>query len=92
MADYDYEQMLADHLRSMAEMQAAPFPSAPMLYGEQPRRCPVCRRWARDLSNRRLNTMYVEDASNWMLSCSGCYEMAYRNYADQWAEYWMMVM
>lgn len=52
--------------------------------------CPCCGCFGL-IGKRRLNTRYVEEESNWLLSCLTCHEEAISYYNDLWEEYYSMV-
>lgn len=54
------------------------------------RRCPCCQAWVPrwEIRNRRLNTQYADDASNWLVSCTFCFDDTVALYAEMWAEYY----
>lgn len=53
--------------------------------------CPCCQRFML-IRKRRLNTAYVNDESNWMISCDNCYEEAVEYYSDLWDMYYQDIM
>lgn len=55
---------------------------------QYPTRCPCCGRYLEDVENRRLNTAYESEESNWILSCRECYDEAVAYYAEMWDEYY----
>ena len=59
--------------------------------------CPRCGQPDYDsglavIAKRRLNTSYVDDKNNWLISCVGCFEEIYEQYAEMWSEYYSMIM
>jgi len=50
--------------------------------------CPHCNRLRRGVESRRMNTAYVNDESNFTLSCEPCYDKTISYYAEMWDEYW----
>ncbi|MCP5415007.1 MAG: hypothetical protein H6961_10415 [Chromatiaceae bacterium] len=62
-----------------------------------PAKCPICGCPDYDsgkavIANRRLNTSYVDDKKNWLISCESCFDEIYDQYAEMWSEYYAMVM
>lgn len=51
-------------------------------------RCPCCEQYRRTVENRRLNTAYVDDTRNYLISCKKCYDQAYSDYAQMWEDYY----
>ena len=49
-------------------------------------RC-YCGKWERP-KKRRLNTNFVNDESNWMVSCEDCFQLEREYYAERWADYY----
>ena len=55
---------------------------------ERPTHCPCCKRENNgDVANRRLNTAYVKDELNWLLSCFECHQEAVEQYKELWDTY-----
>ena len=52
------------------------------------KRCSYCNRLTNTVDNRRINTAYEDEESNWMASCKECYEDAQQHYADAWSTYY----
>ena len=50
-------------------------------------KCPCCERMSYTVDNRRVNTAYVDDKSNWLNSCLYCYADAEEYYCERWEEY-----
>ena len=62
-----------------------------------PERCPLCGQPDYDsgqavIAKRRLNTAYVDDKKNWLVSCESCFEERVAEYQEMWDEYWSMVL
>lgn len=53
-----------------------------------PTRCLCCGVYTHDVERRRMNTAYVNEASNYLTSCLSCYEESERHWAELWAEYY----
>lgn len=53
-----------------------------------PEKCHFCDKQSYTVERRRLNTQYVDDASNWLTSCAACYADQEEYYAERWAEYY----
>lgn len=47
-----------------------------------------CKHFGFDVKWRRKNTAYVDDKSNWMCSCSECYQETYDYYEERWSDYY----
>ncbi len=52
--------------------------------------CPRCDE-VREIRERRLNTAYTDDASNWLESCEECYRETVERYREMWVEYYNSV-
>ena len=50
--------------------------------------CAGCGRQTGDIARRRLNTAYANDAFNYAVCCSDCYEEAVAYYQDLWDAYY----
>lgn len=57
------------------------------LTAERRRKCPGCNR-RRLVKRRRLNTAFVDDKKNFLLSCWECFQNEWDYYADQWSDYY----
>lgn len=60
---------------------------------ELPHVCPHCDvpdhyHDSTTVAKRRLNTAYVNDESNWFVSCKACYDDLYAMYEEQWKDYY----
>lgn len=58
------------------------------LIGWVPRRCQGCLEIKQGVIKRRMSTAYVNDASNFMVSCEDCYQASEEVWAEMWQEYW----
>ena len=56
-------------------------------------RCPCCE-CPNDgtVAIRRENTAYCDDVNNWLISCRNCFDERDEYWAEQWADYYSMVM
>ena len=59
---------------------------------EQPKRCPLCGRYGKDIFKRRKNTEYNDEESNWVTGCGECYQAMEDYYTELWAEYYASVL
>lgn len=55
--------------------------------------CPICnlpdyKTGSQVIAKRRLNTAYVDDELNWLVSCLDCYNEQYEWYAELWDYYY----
>jgi len=41
---------------------------------------------------RRENTAYCDDVNNWLISCRDCFDYRDERWAEQWEDYYSMVM
>lgn len=56
-------------------------------------RCPCCERPSDGtVAIRRENTAYCDDVNNWLISCRDCFDERDEQWAEDWAEYYSMVM
>ena len=53
-----------------------------------PKTCPCCGHKSKHIRRRRRSTQYVDDNSNWFLSCRPCFEMDAEYWRERWAEYY----
>lgn len=53
-----------------------------------PSECPYCGHKSKHIGRRRRSTQYVDDNSNWFLSCRPCFEMDAKYWSELWAEYY----
>jgi len=49
--------------------------------------CPNCGFKKSNIKNRRMNTAYHDEASNWLLSCGTCFYISEENWAEMWKDY-----
>lgn len=49
--------------------------------------CQGCNRFRLDIERRRQNTMYEEDASNYVTCCMECFEEVQAYWDERWEEY-----
>lgn len=54
--------------------------------------CPLCERRKGDIDRRRLNTAYVNDESNYQLSCEECYDESVGCYEELWDDFYSEVL
>lgn len=50
-------------------------------------RCPCCKRISTNIAWRRRNSAYIDDRSNWLLSCRECHDIDTENFEADWEEY-----
>lgn len=50
--------------------------------------CPCCEQEKPDIRKRRKNTAYVNEESNWLVSCDECFQDTVAYYAELWADYY----
>ena len=48
--------------------------------------------YTKDVRRRRMNTMYAHDESNWIICCAECFSEAEQYWAEQWEDYYSMVL
>jgi hypothetical protein len=48
--------------------------------------CVLCGRESDRIATRRLNTAYVDEASNWQCGCEDCYQKTIDYYRELWNE------
>ena len=58
-----------------------------------PTNCPICGQPDHSsgtavVANRRLNTSYVDDEKNWLISCKECFDRMFYQYEEMWADYY----
>jgi len=41
-----------------------------------------------EIQRRKLNTMYRDEESNWLVSCEDCYQDALKYYQQLWSDYY----
>jgi hypothetical protein len=52
--------------------------------------CSCCGTWFNkrgSINKRRLNTAYVEESSNWIISCEDCFNEGLTYYQERWDDY-----
>jgi hypothetical protein len=49
--------------------------------------CPCCEAIGQ-IAKRRLNTAYVSEECNWLISCEGCYQDGIEHFAELWDTYY----
>ena len=50
-------------------------------------KCPCCEKEADEIERRRMNTAYVDDDSNWMISCLPCFDEMEEYWQERWDDY-----
>jgi len=50
--------------------------------------CPCCERLMPNVSTRRMNTAYTNDALNYLESCEECFDSVCEYWDDMWSEHW----
>ena len=50
--------------------------------------CPYCGNFMEHVEYRRMNTQYVNAASNYITSCIPCFEESEAYWSDMWSEYY----
>jgi hypothetical protein len=54
--------------------------------------CPLCAWESDNVAVRRLNTAYVDEISNWMISCQDCFDDTVFQYDEMWKAYYSSCM
>lgn len=47
--------------------------------------CPKCGSSTCDVERRRMSTQYVDEESNYLISCISCFDEYEEHWAEQWA-------
>jgi len=50
--------------------------------------CPCCHQPSETVERRHQNTAYVDEESNWLVSCLPCFEEGEVYWAELWADYY----